>query len=97
MPGVLGGMCLNNSIFLNESSFNIGSVCFVGNILLNIQLTESIPIKRMGKNNVSLVCIPNPPMEAKSKDSTTPTMLLIRLKTGEEADEICDKLNEFKQ
>lgn len=51
----------------------------------------------MGKNNVSLVCIPNPPMEAKAKDSTSPTMLLMRVKTGEEADEICDKLNEYKK
>ena len=53
----------------------------------------------MGKNNVTLVCVPNPPMEI-VKGSTSPpkpTMLLIRVKEEADADELCSKLNEYKQ
>ena len=31
------------------------------NVLLNILLSPQIPTTRVGKNNVMLVCVPNPP------------------------------------
>lgn len=51
----------------------------------------------MGKNNVSLLCIANPPMDIKAKDSTAPTMLLVRVKTEADADELCAKIDEYKK
>ena len=68
---------------------------FSGNILLNILLTSSIPTKRQGKNNVSFICVPNPPVDPKNPEST-PTSMLIRVKTGEDADELLEKLEELK-
>ena len=49
----------------------------------------------MKNNNVAISCIPNPPLDAKSTDNT-PTMFLIRVKSKEDADELYDKLLEFK-
>ena len=66
-----------------------------GNILLNILLSPSMPTKRQGKNNVFLVCVPNPPINTK-EPSTDPTPMLIRVKTGEDADELFAKLEELK-
>merc|ERR1712150_30360 len=37
----------------------------LGNILLNIMLSSSMPMGRQGKNNVSLMCVPNPPLDEK--------------------------------
>lgn len=63
----------------------------LGNILLNLLLNSSIPTQRMGKNNVMLVCIPT------SDAKPPPTPVLIRVKTSEEADELLEKLNNYKQ
>ncbi|XP_022116071.2 nuclear pore complex protein Nup50 [Pieris rapae] len=63
----------------------------LGTILLNLVLATSVPTQRMGKNNVMLVCIPTP--DAKPP----PTPVLIRVKTSEEADELLEKLNNYKQ
>jgi nuclear pore complex protein Nup50 len=68
----------------------------LGNILLNIMLNSSIPTKRQGKNNVSVICIPNPPIDAKM-DEKKPVSMLIRVKTGEDADELLDKLTKAKE
>lgn len=65
-------------------------------MLLNILLHESIPFKRVGKNNVSLICIPNPPVDPKAEKNKT-SVMLIRVKTEEDADELCNKLNEYKK
>lgn len=62
----------------------------LGNILLNLVLTSSIPTQRMGKNNVMLVCIPTP--EAKPP----PVPILIRVKTSEEADDLLNTLDKYK-
>ncbi|KAH8284711.1 hypothetical protein KR018_012039 [Drosophila ironensis] len=56
----------------------------LGNILVNLILSEGIPCQRMGKNNVMLVCVPTPEEQA--------TSLLIRVKTGEEADEVLEQI-----
>jgi len=65
----------------------------LGNILLNIIMTEDIPVDRVGKNNVMLICIPNPPVDPKADPE--PVTFLIRVKTTEDADELKDKLGEL--
>ncbi|KAG0712229.1 Nuclear pore complex protein Nup50 [Chionoecetes opilio] len=69
----------------------------LGNILLNILLTPSIPTARAGKNGVMIACIPNPPLLASSKGSTETVKMLIRVKTAEDADALNDKINEHKK
>jgi len=57
-------------------------------------------VSRQGKNNVALICIPNPPIDDKkgddSGDAQTPVSMLIKVKTSEDADELAEKLNEAK-
>lgn len=67
----------------------------LGNILLNIMLAPSLPVSRLGKNNVGLVCIPNPPVNGKD-DSASPTTMLLRVRTTEDADELKDALERYK-
>ena len=55
-----------------------------------------MPVNRQGKNNVMMMCVPNPPLDEKKPDDTTPVGMLIRVKSGEEADELTDKLKELK-
>lgn len=66
----------------------------LGNILLNIILQSSIPCSRVGKNNVMLVCVPNPAID--DKNPNTPIPLLIRVKTEEDANELLKILEEKK-
>ena len=49
----------------------------LGNVLLNILLSSQIPTTRVGKNNVMLVCVPNPPVDPKA-DTSAPCPMLIR-------------------
>lgn len=90
-------------VLTSRQRAGLALVCYIpgmhisGNILLNISLAESIPLQRMGKNNVTLVCVPNPPMEVtKGSSDASPVMLLIRVKTEEDADELYNKLTEHK-
>jgi len=69
---------------------------FAGNILLNISLTKSIPTSLQGKSNVSLSCVPNPPVDSK-QDSTKPVCMLIRVKTADDAKELLQQLDENKK
>ncbi|XP_062238557.1 nuclear pore complex protein Nup50 [Platichthys flesus] len=66
----------------------------LGNILLNILVSASMPCTRVGKNNVMVVCVPNPVID--DKNPTCPIPLLIRVKTAEEADELHKTLEEKK-
>lgn len=66
----------------------------LGNILLNILVPASMPCSRVGKNNVMVVCVPNPPVDDKNPSSPVP--LLIRVKTTEDADELHKILEEKK-
>lgn len=68
----------------------------LGNVLLNILLNPQIPTTRVGKNNVMLVCVPNPPVDPKA-DTSAPCPMLIRVKTGDDADELKAKLDELKE
>lgn len=54
----------------------------LGNILLNILLSDGLPVQKRGTNNVMVVCIPTPESDPK------PTTVLIRVKNEEEADEL---------
>ena len=58
-------------------------------------LTSSVPLAKQGKNNVSMVCVPNPPVDLKA-DAQKPVPMLIRVKTSDDADELLNKLNEMK-
>lgn len=65
-----------------------------GNILLNVLIPPNMPCTRTGKNNVLIVCVPNPPVD--EKNATSPVTMLIRVKTGEDADELHTILLEKK-
>uniref|UniRef100_A0A2P2HY03 Nuclear pore complex protein Nup50-like n=1 Tax=Hirondellea gigas TaxID=1518452 RepID=A0A2P2HY03_9CRUS len=67
----------------------------LGNVLLNIVLNSSLPTMRTGKNNVLIVCVPNPPIDPKV-ESNTPVTMLIRVKTSDDADELLKKIDEHK-
>lgn len=66
----------------------------LGNILLNIMVQPSIPCSRMGKNNVMVICVPNPVVD--HNNPTNPVAMLIRVKTAEDADELHNILEEKK-
>lgn len=61
----------------------------LGNILLNLILTEGLPASRLGKNNVMLVCIPTP------ESKPPPTSVLLRVKTGDEADGLLEEIKKY--
>lgn len=68
----------------------------LGNIILNIIISPSMPLQRQGKNNVSLVCVPNPPVDKKA-DPNKPIPMLIRVKTTEDADQLLEKMEELRK
>lgn len=63
----------------------------LGNLILNFILSAAIPVQRMGKNNVMLVCIPTP------DSKPPPTPVLLRVKTGEEADDLLKVLEKHRK
>jgi len=63
--------------------------------LLNIALPSGIPVARVGKNNVTIVSVPNPPLDPKM-DASKSVTLLMRVKSGEDADELKEKLERYK-
>ncbi|XP_011373268.1 nuclear pore complex protein Nup50 isoform X1 [Pteropus vampyrus] len=66
----------------------------LGNILLNVLIPPNMPCTRTGKNNVLIVCVPNPPVD--ENNATVPVTMLIRVKTSEDADELHKILLEKK-
>lgn len=63
----------------------------LGNLLCNFILAESIPMQRMGKKDVMLVCIP-------TQDSVPPPVpVLFRVKSPEEADDLLKILEKHKK
>ncbi|NWU90935.1 NUP50 protein, partial [Upupa epops] len=67
----------------------------LGNILLNVLIPPKMPCTRTGKNNVLIVCVPNPPVD--EKNPAVPVTMLIRVKTSEDADELHKILLEKKE
>lgn len=82
----------------NKAQLLVRMETAAGKILLNISLHENMPAGRVGKNNVSIISIPNPPVFLKEKDgdNTIPLNYLIRVKDKEEADELLKQINENK-
>lgn len=68
----------------------------LGNILLNISLSSQLPVSRAGKNNVLLMCPPNPPLELKptnqneemAQSGKEVVTYLMRVKTSQLADQL---------
>ncbi|NXQ26943.1 NUP50 protein, partial [Alaudala cheleensis] len=67
----------------------------LGNILLNVLIPPKMPCTRTGKNNVLIVCVPNPAID--EKNPSVPVTMLIRVKTSEDADELHKILLEKKE
>ena len=65
----------------------------LGNILLNTLVTASTPLERIGKKDVMLVTLPNPPIDPKAESE--PVTFLVRVKSTEDADEVKQKLNDL--
>lgn len=63
----------------------------LGNLLCNFILSASIPIKRLGKKDVMLVCIPTPDTKP------PPVPMLLRVKSPEEADRLLENLEKHKK
>ncbi|KAK7793527.1 hypothetical protein R5R35_010592 [Gryllus longicercus] len=64
----------------------------LGNLLLNTLLSADMTMQRMGNNNVMLICLPTPEFK-----TDKPLPVLLRVKTSEDADELLQKLKEFKK
>lgn len=63
----------------------------LGNLLCNFILSDNIPVSRLGKKDVMLVCLPAP-------DSNPPPVpVLFRVKSPEEADKLLETLNKHKK
>ena len=71
------GMLYLKSVDGGKTQLLIRADTNLGNVLLNILLSASMPTTRVGKNNVMLVCVPNPPVDPKA-DSSVPCPMLIR-------------------
>lgn len=67
----------------------------LANILLNVKLSKSLPVSKAGAKDVSYLCLPNPPIP--NVESNVPCKFLFRVKTEEDAQELLDKLNEYKK
>ncbi|CAH8499688.1 unnamed protein product [Schistosoma rodhaini] len=76
----------------------------LGNILLNILVTKEMPIKQQ-KNNLTLVCVPSPPLPSHVKSSVNneedngqpkPVPMLIRVKTEEGATTLLNQMDSHR-
>lgn len=63
----------------------------LGNLLLNFILSKNVPLKRMGKKDVMLVCLPTP------ETKPPPVPILLRVKTSEDADNLLEVLEKHKK
>ncbi|VEL40981.1 unnamed protein product [Protopolystoma xenopodis] len=77
----------------------------LGTILLNIIVTKDMPIKQQ-KNNLTLVCVPNPPvpgancekkeLDSSLNDKSNLVPMLIRVKTEDAASNLLEELNKYR-
>ncbi|GFS05084.1 nuclear pore complex protein Nup50 [Elysia marginata] len=83
----------------NKTQILVRADTNLGNILLNVMLSASLPVSRQAKNNVLIVCVPNPPLDSKTpeSDQNKPVPMLIRVKTEQDADELFGKIEERKK
>lgn len=52
----------------NKTQLIVRADTALGNVLLNIVLNPAMPITKQGKNNVSISCVPNPPIDEKDQE-----------------------------
>ncbi|XKL62093.1 hypothetical protein PGB90_001926 [Kerria lacca] len=57
-------------------------------IMLNVLLTSNVPIQLMGKNNIMIICCPTP--------DSKPSSVLLKVKTEEDAKDLLNVLNKYK-
>ncbi|XP_039280230.1 nuclear pore complex protein Nup50 [Nilaparvata lugens] len=60
----------------------------LGNVLINVLLSAGIPLQRMAKNNVMMICVPTPGAAAST--------VLLRVKTADEADQLLANLEKYR-
>lgn len=63
----------------------------LGNLSCNFILSKSIPIQRLGKKDVMLICLPTP------EHKPPPVPVLFRVKSSEQADELLKILEKHKK
>lgn len=76
----------------------------LGKILLNISLSPQLPVSRAGKNNVLLMCPPNPPLNIKPTNQNEQEQpseggvvtYLIRVKTTTLADQLYNLVKQLQ-
>ena len=92
------GMLYLKSLSDGKTQLLVRMETAAGKVLLNISLHKNLPVARVGKNNVSVISIPNPPVFLKEKDgdNTKPLNYLIRVKEKEDADELLKQINDNK-
>jgi nuclear pore complex protein Nup50 len=61
----------------------------LGNLLMNVLLSDAVPTQRLGKNNVMLVCAPKADEAASS--------VLLRVKTESDADNLLKEIEKYKK
>jgi nuclear pore complex protein Nup50 len=91
----IGNLYLKPSASGDKTQLLIRADTKLGNILLNVNLSKSIPINKLGAKDVSIICIAHPEIPEVSKDK--PCKFLFKVKTEEDAQELTEKLNEYKR
>ncbi|MEJ1279726.1 hypothetical protein NN561_010661 [Cricetulus griseus] len=81
-----GGGILRLKATANQKTRLLVQDTKLGNILLNVLVPPNMPCTRMGRNNVLIVCVPDPPLDKKS--ATIEVTMLIRVKTCKDAEEL---------
>ncbi|KAF4532962.1 hypothetical protein B566_EDAN000650 [Ephemera danica] len=82
----VGMLYLKAAVGDSKAQLLVRTATTTGQILLNSLVTNDLRPARQGKNNVQIVCIPTP--------NESPAITLIRVKTGEDADELLAKIKE---
>ena len=92
------GMLYLKSLSDGKTQLLIRMETAAGKVLLNISLHKNLPVAKVGKNNVSVMSVPNPPVFLKETegDNTKPLNYLIRVKNSDEADDLMKQINDNK-
>lgn len=69
----------------------------LGTILLNILVSKEMTLS-VNKNNLSLACVPNPPLPraTKAEPEVRPVPFLVRLKAESDAKELLEKIDQIR-
>ncbi|XP_040593061.1 nuclear pore complex protein Nup50-like [Mesocricetus auratus] len=81
-----GGGILQLKATANQKTRLLVQDTKLGNILLNVLVPPNMPCTRKGRNNVLIICVPNPPLDKKS--AAIEVTMLIRVKTCKDAEEL---------